>query len=89
MQFVFDTLNEESKSVFESMHLHIQYITPTLLWVLHRILINSCVELSLRESVSDGPYQKTEEGAKEDGQKEQSQPATQEQERHGNFFDFT
>lgn len=34
--------------------------------------------MSHRQSVGDSPYQKTEEGAKEDGQKAQSQPAAQE-----------
>lgn len=41
-------------------------------------VLSLCVKLSHRESVRDGPYQKTEEGAKEDGQKTHSQPATQE-----------
>lgn len=76
MQILWGSLNKASKSAFQSVHLHI-YIYH-FAWILHNMVINPCVDLTLRESVSDGPYQKTEEGAKEDGQKAQSQPATQE-----------
>lgn len=50
-----------------------------------RISSKFSAELSYRESICVDAHQKTEEGAKEDGQKAQSQPAAEKQKRHGNF----